>query len=235
MILILKSNSCPSLPFSNIRWGFSFQKIRGQSVYFPLEKDAISVPKVTYESACNALRCRVSSPHTEVVRPVDLLNLFLKVCYQISPLDHMKCESEKQDPVLKELGKLRFTNSKPVYSANFIIHALMLRYYSLSAYKLLLTEFNIPSISFLRKVISRKLNSIASAKILKDSGYWCSMKYICKGPRNSSGGETIGADETGDLYKVLMCFMIVGLKSNIPFVVRVEPETGLRWVASRRY
>ena len=44
---------------------------------------------------------------------------------------HMKCESEKQDPVLKELGKIRFTNSKPVYSANFIIYALMLRYSSL--------------------------------------------------------------------------------------------------------
>ena len=183
-----------------------------------------------YKSACKALRCRISSPHTKVV-PADMLNLLLKVCYQT----HVKCESEKQDPVLEELGKLRFTNSKPVYSANFIIYALMLRYSSLWAYKLLLTEFKLPSISFLSKVTSGKLDSIASAKILKDSGYLCSMKYICKSPRNSSGGETIGADETGDLYKVLMCFMIVGLKSNIPFVARNGPKTGLRGVVSRRY
>ena len=148
---------------------------------------------------------------------------------------HMKCESEKQDPALEELGKLRFTNSKPVYLANFIIYALMLRYSSLWAYKLLLTEFNIPSISFLRKWHLVNWTLLLLPKSFKDSGYWCSMKYICKSPRNSSGGETIGTDETGDLYKVLMWFMIVGLKSNIPFVVRVVPETGLRWVASRRY
>ena len=53
------------------------------------------------------------------------------------------------------------------------------------------------------------------------------MKYICKSAKNSSGGETIGADETGVLYKGLMCFMIVGLKGNIPFVVRAVPKKSL--------
>ena len=33
-----------------------------------------------------------------------------------------------------------------------------------------------------------------------------------------SGGETIDADETDDLYKGLMWSMIVGLKSNIPLL-----------------
>ena len=80
---------------------------------------------------------------------------------------HMRCEYEKQDPVLEEVGKLRFTNSKPVYSANFVRDALMLRYSSRSAYKLLLTEFNLPSISFLRKVTSGNLDYIASAELIE--------------------------------------------------------------------
>ena len=79
----------------------------------------------------------------------------------------MKCEYETHCPVLEELGKLRFTNSKSVYSANLIGYALMLRYSSLSACELLLTEFNLPSISFLRNVT---LDSIASSKLLKDGG-----------------------------------------------------------------
>ena len=39
-----------------------------------------------------------------------------------------------------------------------------------------------------------------------------------------SGCETIGADETGDLYKGLMSFMIVRLKSYIPFVAKAVLE-----------
>ena len=31
----------------------------------------------------------------------------------------MKCEYEKYGPVLEELGKLKFTNSKPVYIGQF--------------------------------------------------------------------------------------------------------------------
>ena len=30
------------------------------------------------------------------------------------------------------------------------------------------------------------------------------------------GGELIGSDENGELYKGIVCFMIVGLKESIP-------------------
>ena len=35
-----------------------------------------------------------------------------------------------------------------------------------------------------------------------------------------------GSDPDGNLYKEIMCFMIVGLKKNVPFVVKDIPETG---------
>ena len=37
------------------------------------------------------------------------------------------------------------------------------------------------------------------------------------------GGEATGVDTTGDLYERLMCSMIVGLKSNVPFVIMSSP------------
>ena len=33
-----------------------------------------------------------------------------------------------------------------------------------------------------------------------------------------------GADEDGELYKGIMSFMIVGLKSSVPYVVKTLPE-----------
>ena len=38
------------------------------------------------------------------------------------------------------------------------------------------------------------------------------------------GGESFGADEDGGLYKGMLCFMIHGLKSNIPYVIHSVPE-----------
>ena len=46
--------------------------------------------------------------------------------------------------------------------------------------------------------------------------------------RDDYAGEELltGSDPDGNLYKGIMCFMIVGLKKNVPFVVKDIPETG---------
>ena len=42
-----------------------------------------------------------------------------------------------------------------------------------------------------------------------------------------AGGELLtGADPDGNLYKRITCFVIVGLKKNVLFVVKDIPETG---------
>ena len=38
------------------------------------------------------------------------------------------------------------------------------------------------------------------------------------------GGETVGRAENGKLYKGVLNFMIVGIRKNVPFVVRAVPE-----------
>ena len=42
-----------------------------------------------------------------------------------------------------------------------------------------------------------------------------------------TGGEVTGADPDDNPCKGIMCFMIVGLKENVPFVVKDNPETGV--------
>ena len=43
-----------------------------------------------------------------------------------------------------------------------------------------------------------------------------------------AGGELLtGTDPDGNLYKGIMCFTIVGLKKNVPFVFKDIPESGV--------
>ena len=150
---------------------------------------------------------------------------------------YIQGEAEEHGSILEELSQLKHTK-KPVYSANLIRYALMLRYSSLPAYKQLLTEFNLPSVSFLRKLTSGKIDALSSAKLLKSSGkisedviLMFDEIYLQK-CEEYEGGETTGADFSGNLYKGLECFMIVGLKSNVPFVIMSSPEKEIpgEWV-----
>ena len=43
-----------------------------------------------------------------------------------------------------------------------------------------------------------------------------------------AGGELLtGTDPAGNLYKGIMCFMIAGLKKNVPFVFKDISESGV--------
>ena len=46
--------------------------------------------------------------------------------------------------------------------------------------------------------------------------------YLC--------GELYGADENNELYKGLVSCMIVGLKENVPYVIKFGPETKINGV-----
>ena len=57
--------------------------------------------------------------------------------------------------------------------------------------------------------------------------------YLQKGLQFQDG-KVYGGDCDGNLYKGIMTFMIVGLRKNIPFVVKAVPETRIdgNWVSS---
>ena len=38
------------------------------------------------------------------------------------------------------------------------------------------------------------------------------------------GGETVGTYEDSELYKGVVCFMVIGLKTNVPYIISTVPE-----------
>ena len=109
-------------------------------------------------------------------------------------------------------------------------YALTLRYTSQPAYKLLLEEFKMPSLSLLRKLTTRKIDPVTSLKALKENGnisgdviLLFDEMYLQK-CEEYVGGKTVGTDEDGKLYKEVVCFMIIGLKNYIPYIISTVPE-----------
>ena len=143
---------------------------------------------------------------------------------------HIKNEIEQfPSTVFGELREIRYTR-KPIYSSNVLRYALMLRYTSLPAYKLMQEEFNLPSVSMLRKISSGSIDSVKSANILRENGSISKDiilifdEMFLQKSEGYVGGEMIGADKEGHLYKGIMSFMIVGLKSSVPYVIKAIPE-----------
>ena len=96
---------------------------------------------------------------------------------------------------------------RPPYSSSMIRFALHLRYTSFQSYKILLEKFPLPSISTLNKIQKGGVDALKAVKKLLDGGHMSSdvilmvdEMFLQKGT-SLQGGEYIGEDEAGDLYK----------------------------------
>ena len=123
-----------------------------------------------------------------------------------------------------------------MYSARVIQYALLLRYTSLQAYKLLQEEFPLPSLSLLEKITKGGIDPVKAAKVLlskglisKDIVLIIDEMYLQKCV-DFFGGDMVGCDEEGTMYKGIVGFMIVGLLESIPYIIKslqeVEIEGG---------
>ena len=213
---------------------FHLDKYEDHAVFYKLENNHHSIPEVTVSIYIDS-------------------NLKLKLFYKSSPLplpdwfrkgrntiltcksmlenfpSYINQISENESAILDELQEIKFKTS-PIYSANLLRHALMVRYTSLSVYKMLRKDYKLPSLSLLKKLVSGKIDPINSVKILKENGsisedviLLFDEMYLQK-CEEYAGGETIGADENGQLYKGVVCFMVIGLKDNVPYVINSIPE-----------
>ena len=119
--------------------------------------------------------------------------------------------------------------------------ALHLRYTSLQSYKLLLEKFPLPSISTLHKIQKGGVDALKAVKKLREEGHMSSDvilmvdEMFLQKETSYKGGEYIGEDEAGELYKGIACFMIVGLKESIPYVIQAVPEVKITgsWLANK--
>ena len=203
------------------------------AIFYKMEKDSLSVPEITH---CIRID---SNLHVKLYHkrcPIPLPEWFRRANCKLSSKSmlenfpiYIQQESERFGGVLDELRQLKYKTS-PVYSANLIRYALMLRYTSLPAYKLLMEEFKLPSVSLLRRITAGKLDALKTAKVLRENGNISEDvilmfdEMFLQKCEEYSGGESVGADENGELYKGVVSFMIVGLKSNVPYIVKALPE-----------
>ena len=222
--------------------GYQCDKYENHVVFYKIVTNELSIPQVTESIRID------SNLHVQLFYkglPVPLPIWFCKgseckFCYKdmlTNFSSHIRIESERCSDVLEELLQLNFKKS-PIYSANLIRYSLLLRYSSLPVYKILQEEFKLPSLSLLRKITTGKIDAVKSAKILRENGNISEDvilmfdEMFLQKCEEYVGGETIGADETGELYNGVVSFMVVGLRSNVPYVIKAVPEKKItgEWV-----
>ena len=145
---------------------------------------------------------------------------------------YIRNEGEKSADIFDELSQLRF-KKRPHYSSKVIRYALLQRYTSLQGYRMMCEYFPLPSLSLLRKITKGSIDAIKCAKKLKMVGkisedvvLMCDEMYLQK-VEEYCGGSMVGANENDELYKGLVAFMIVGMKENIPYVIKAAPDTAI--------
>ena len=144
--------------------------------------------------------------------------------------------------ILEELTKRKYYKPKgrPPFTSATIRYALLLRYTSAQAYRLMLEKLPLPSISTLTKIQKGGIDAIKAVTLLlqkqeisKDIILMADEMYLQKGSQYH-GGEYVGADEEGNLYKGIVAFIIVGLKKSIPYIIKASPDVTINgsWLST---
>ena len=111
---------------------------------------------------------------------------------------------------------------RPPYSSAMICCALMS-----IAFGILLNKLQTGGVDSINVIFLRKKEELSSDIVLM-------VDEMClqKGTR-CHGGEYIGADEDGNLYKGIVVLMIAGLKKSIPYIIKACPEISIcrDWLA----
>ena len=151
--------------------------------------------------------------------------------------NYIKLEGEQTFIILEELKGLKF-KKKSIFSSNVIRYSLLLRYAFLQTYQLLMREFPFSSLSLLKKITEGQLDVVKCPKSLKLQGViskdivsMFDEMYVQK-CEEYCGGEIIGANRNNELYKRLLSFTTVGLKENVPCIIKSarERNTDGKWI-----
>ena len=135
------------------------------------------------------------------------------------------------DDTLSELELIRYkkTVDKSKYSVNMLRYALLLRYTSVQAYKLMLEQFPLPSLRLLKKLTEGGIEPLKATKVLleqrkigTDVVLLLDEVYLQKYSQYQDE-KLVGAVNEGNMHKGVMVFMLNSLKKSIPFVIKAIP------------
>ena len=127
---------------------------------------------------------------------------------------YFQSQAEIFSSVFDELREYKF-NKRPVYSAKVIRYALFLRYTSIQSYKILLEDFPLPSFSLLQIIASGTIDVMKCAEMLKNDGkisdgiFLLFDEIYLQKCEEYFRGDMMGSNDAGELYKGLVCFMII--------------------------
>ena len=111
--------------------------------------------------------------------------------------------------ILDELNRLRYKkpDDGPKFSPNLMRYALLLYYTSPQGYRMLLPQFPLPSITYLKKLSQGGVDPLKAIKLLREKGkmdkdvvLMLDEMYLQK-DEQYQGGNIIGADKQGNLFK----------------------------------
>ena len=191
-----------------------------RELYVHLQYNGNSIPLLQWCTQGRELACFTIFCHIFKMLPAQ---------FHIGLLDQMK-----ERMYYKPKGSLP-------YSAEMIHYALHLRCTSLQAYTILLETFPLLSVSLLNKIQPGGVDAIKAVKLLREKGeiltdciLMVDEMYLQKATQYQ-GGEYVGADEEGNLFKGIIVFMIVDLKKLIPYVIQALPETTFngKWLSEK--
>ena len=141
--------------------GFEYRKLEYSVIYYNLQFDeSKQFPKVLeIIKIDSSLRVKLQYNDIPLPLPSWLTSSFNGTLTKLSMLENLPAYikntvSEKHEELLEELNRRKLFQPKgrPPYSPSMIRYALLLRYTSLQAYKLLLNKFPFPSISLLNRI-----------------------------------------------------------------------------------
>ena len=105
-----------------------------------------------------------------------------------------------------------------------------LSHISIQSNRILLEEFPLQSLFLLQKIYSRTIGASKCAQTLKNEGKTSEDMRLLWGEINQQrceqylAGNLTGLQNYGNLYKGLFCFMIVGLKISVCYVIKLLQE-----------
>ena len=94
-------------------------------------------------------------------------------------------------------------------------------------------EFPFSSLSLLKKITEGQLDAVKCVKSLKWQGVISEDVVLMfdeiysQKSEEYCGSEITGANESNEVYKRLLSFMIVGLKENAPYIIKSVPERNI--------
>lgn len=228
--------------------GFSFKTGDKQVTYYEMKDDEFDIPyvnasiRVDEKLHVKLFLKGIPVPHPEWFRKNNNIDCKLTSRGMLENFaTHIKASTKLS--LLDELQKIKHLDPKgrPPFSADVMRFALRLRYTSKQAYDTLLEEFPLPSLSLLQKLNKGGKDSLKAVKLLlendeidRDVVLLLDEMHL-QSEENYSGGTKVGRDEQGNLYKGILNYMIVGIRKNIPFVVRAVPEVAVSGSLVRRH